>query len=278
MKANLIKGALAALIAASAAYFRALLGPVLVLALVMASDYVTGVLAAYRTGALSSRTGLLGILKKLGYLFCVGVAVTVDFTVRSAGARLGYDLGGFCAFALLVTVWLILNECLSILENLTEIGVPVPGFLRAVVERLKGSAEETGKGKESWAGGLPPADPEKATHEAPGASPRPTGETPQSPVGASLRPALPQMPLADRSDRSANGAAAEIAPRLPLPPAAAGRNSPVRGASDAPQTSPNRGGAERSEAEGFTAPADAPAAPVGRPWPDPGAPHTKEAP
>ena len=171
MKANLIKGALAALIAAAAAYFRALLGPAAALALVMASDYVTGVLAAYRAGALSSRTGLLGIVKKLGYLFCVGVAVAVDFTLRAAGAQLGVELGDFCAFALLVTVWLILNECLSILENLAELGVPVPGFLRTVVERLKGKTEERGEGNSSRLppplGEVPPQGAERACSDSP---------------------------------------------------------------------------------------------------------------
>jgi toxin secretion/phage lysis holin len=223
MKANLIKGALAALIAASAAYFRALLGPVLVLALVMASDYVTGVLAAYRTGALSSRTGLLGILKKLGYLFCVGVAVTVDFTVRSAGARLGYDLGGFCAFALLVTVWLILNECLSILENLTEIGVPVPGFLRAVVERLKGSAEETGEEKA-------PLCERGVARSAGGTRIQSIGDTnkERTPTAARRVPSRDDVPPADLNPNpsvSAEGADSSLSQREPLPQAAAARNS-----------------------------------------------------
>lgn len=142
MKENFIKAAAAALLAGAAACFRELLAPLAALALVMASDYVTGVLAAWRAGELSSRTGLLGICKKLAYLFCVGVALAVDFTVQTAGARLGLELGGFCAFGLLVTVWLVLNECLSVLENLTELGVPVPGFLKAVVARLKGKTEE----------------------------------------------------------------------------------------------------------------------------------------
>ena len=40
--------------------------------------------------------------------------------------------------------------------------------------------------------------------------------------GDSLRPALPHLPFPDRhQSRSANGAAAEIPGRLPLPPAAA---------------------------------------------------------
>ena len=142
MKENAIKGALALLLAGTAACFRQLLAPLAVLAAVMCGDYVTGMMSAWATKTLSSKTGLLGLVKKLGYIFAVGAALAVDFVVRSAGATLGWETESVFCFGLLVTVWLILNECISILENLGELGVPVPGFLKAVTERLKGRAEE----------------------------------------------------------------------------------------------------------------------------------------
>ena len=43
---------------------------------------------------------------------------------------------------MLVAVWLIINELISILENLTQIGVPMPAFLARLVRRLKISAEQ----------------------------------------------------------------------------------------------------------------------------------------
>ena len=38
-------------------------------------------------------------------------------------------------------IWFILNECLSILENVASIGVPVPEFLLRLIKRLKAGAE-----------------------------------------------------------------------------------------------------------------------------------------
>ena len=145
MKDFAIKGTITVVFAAAAAYFHKLMGPVIVLAIVMAGDYVTGVAAAWVTGTLSSRAGLLGFIKKLGYLVAVGVAVVVDYVITEAAAGTGMELGNNHIFGLLVTIWFILNECISILENLSEIGVPLPGFLSAIVKRLKKSTEKTGE-------------------------------------------------------------------------------------------------------------------------------------
>ena len=144
MKENVIKGVLTVFIAAAAVYFRELLVPLLILVIVMISDYVTGMMSAWARKTLSSRIGLMGLIKKVGYIFGVGVAIVVDFIIQTAGTKLGVDLTGFYAFGMLVTIWLILNECLSILENLSELGVPIPGFLKAVVARLKKTTEEKG--------------------------------------------------------------------------------------------------------------------------------------
>lgn len=144
MKENILKGALTVILAGAAAYFRQLLGPLIVMTIVMIADYITGMAAAWVTGTLSSRAGVIGIIKKVGYLFVVGVAVVVDYVIVFGAENAGTDLGNFHIFGLLVTVWLILNECISILENLSEIGVPLPGFLLAIVKKLKKSTEKVG--------------------------------------------------------------------------------------------------------------------------------------
>ena len=52
---------------------------------------------------------------------------------------IGTAMEGFVA--VLVTVWLTINELLSILENLTLVGVPLPGFLKKTVKRMLVSTE-----------------------------------------------------------------------------------------------------------------------------------------
>jgi phage-related holin len=44
-----------------------------------------------------------------------------------------------------VTIWLILNECISILENISEIGVPIPAFLVTLIQKLKKTTETKGE-------------------------------------------------------------------------------------------------------------------------------------
>lgn len=50
-----------------------------------------------------------------------------------------------CLFAALVTVWLIANEIISILENIGDIGVESPAFLLPMIQWVKQQAEDKGK-------------------------------------------------------------------------------------------------------------------------------------
>lgn len=146
MKENTVKGLIALVFAGAGAYFHELLAPVIVLGIVMIVDYISGLARAWIGATLCSRVGVLGIIKKIGYLFAVAVAVVVDWVIQTAAAKAGLALGGFYLFGLLVTIWLILNECLSVLENLAAIGVPLPAFLVKVVKKLKQTTEDKGEG------------------------------------------------------------------------------------------------------------------------------------
>ena len=69
---------LAAALGALCSYASALVVPLAVLIAVMLADYASGMAKAWSAGKLCSKTGLRGILKKLGYLVLVGVAGVVD--------------------------------------------------------------------------------------------------------------------------------------------------------------------------------------------------------
>ena len=143
MKENTIKAALAAALGALCAYGVQLLVPVLVLVVVMLLDYATGMTKAWNAGELSSRVGLRGILKKVGYLVIVTVAAVVDWLLRYGADTLGWDWPVEFLFASIVIIWLVINELLSILENVSAIGAPVPGFLQALLKKLKVHTEDT---------------------------------------------------------------------------------------------------------------------------------------
>ena len=144
MKENVFRGLITAAVAGAAAYFQELAIPIVVLFLVMFVDYVSGMVRSWVNGELSSRVGVLGIVKKVSYLLAVVVAIVTDWVVQTAAGQLGVDFGGFFYFGLLVTIWLILNECISILENISEIGVPLPPFLMTLIQKLKKTAETKG--------------------------------------------------------------------------------------------------------------------------------------
>ena len=105
------------------------------LTLFMAADYITGMLVAgvfhrspkTETGALESRAGLKGLLRKGGMLLTVLVACRLDLMLGSDFIR---D-AAVIAFAA--------NETISIIENLALMGVPVPKILTEAIEILKKS-------------------------------------------------------------------------------------------------------------------------------------------
>ena len=146
MKENLLRGMIAAAAAGAAAYFRELVFPVAVLFLVMVVDYISGMVRSWVNDELCSRVGVLGIVKKVSYLLAVVVAIVVDWVIQTAAGEIGADFGGFFYFGLLVTIWFVLNECISILENISEIGVPLPAFLMTLIQKLKKTTE--GKGED----------------------------------------------------------------------------------------------------------------------------------
>lgn len=89
-------------------------------------DYISGVIKAYITKTLSSSIGLKGILKKVGVLVIVMLAVLVDrVTLNNGGIRT------------LVIYYFVANEGLSILENLAVAGLPIPKKLKDSLKVIK---------------------------------------------------------------------------------------------------------------------------------------------
>ena len=140
-----IQAVLTAAITAFAVYFNALAVPLFVLVIMMIIDYVSGMAAAWRAGTLSSKKGIDGVIKKVGYMALVAVAMGVDYLIFSGFTAVNVSVGFEMLFGILVAVWLIINEMISILENLSRIGVPIPKFLTKAVKKLKITAEASGE-------------------------------------------------------------------------------------------------------------------------------------
>ena len=142
---DLIHILFAGVVGALAAYLNILAVPLIVLGTVMVVDWFTGMAGASATGKLSSRVGVIGIIKKLCYLALVVVGGVIDYLINSALVSIGISLQINYCFGMIITVWLIINELISILENLGEMGVPLPPFLTSMIKTLKGKVEEQGR-------------------------------------------------------------------------------------------------------------------------------------
>ena len=141
MKEKTWQAVIAVALGGLSAYMRLMFVPLVVLIGVMIVDYMSGMLKAWGNDELSSKVGLRGIVKKLCYLMLVCVAGVVDWLIYSGLRQVGISLNfGFC-FGLIVTIWLIINELISILENLEALKVPMPGFLSKIIKHLQTAVE-----------------------------------------------------------------------------------------------------------------------------------------
>ena len=141
-KENIFHSVLTLIVAGVSAYFQIIAVPLIVLTVVMLIDYITGMMSAYIHAELSSRKGIVGILKKVSYFSLVCVGIAIDYILYSALAQIGIQSDITMFFGLTVTVWLIINELISILENLSKMDVPIPKFLTSVIQKLKTTVED----------------------------------------------------------------------------------------------------------------------------------------
>lgn len=121
--------------------------PIIILICTMIIDYATGMMSAWLNAELSSKKGIKGIVKKVSYLALVAVAMIVDWLICCGLQQINVDIKYSVFFAVLVAVWLIINELISVLENLSRMGVPIPNFLKKLINRLKNTVDEKGDDK-----------------------------------------------------------------------------------------------------------------------------------
>ena len=121
--------------------------PIIMLIFAMIVDYITGMSAAWYNAELSSKKGIKGIVKKVSYLALVVVAMIIDWLISQGLQQINVNMNYSVFFAVLVAVWLIINELISTLENLSRMGVPIPNFLKKIVNRLKTTVDESGGNK-----------------------------------------------------------------------------------------------------------------------------------
>jgi len=94
-------------------------------------DYASGLVSAWVNAKLSSKVGFKGICKKL--LIILGIALMVQID-----KLLGFDNVLRQIFCIIMAT----NEGLSVLENMTLAGIPVPMFVKRLLIQVKELTEQ----------------------------------------------------------------------------------------------------------------------------------------
>ena len=95
-------------------------------------DYITGVMCAVVDKKLSSEVGFRGIFKKILIFLLVGIANLLDVNIIGNGSVLRTA----------AIFFYLSNEGVSLLENATHLGLPVPEKLKSVLQQLHDRSEE----------------------------------------------------------------------------------------------------------------------------------------
>lgn len=151
MNLNYVKVVVTATMSLVASMLGVLYIPVLLLVASNVIDYITGIWAAgYRQdGGVSSYRSMRGIIKKVTMWLLVVVGAIIDQLLQYASQTLGYTLPFTFLVACIVAIWIICNELISILENMVDIGISIPGFLLPIVKQLKTTVEHMGTTEDS---------------------------------------------------------------------------------------------------------------------------------
>ena len=103
-----------------------------VLAMMIVVDYITGVMVAIKEKRVSSKIGFTGICRKILILLFVGIANMLDMHVVGSGSMLRTA----------TIFFYVSNEGISILENATNLGLPVPIKIKEILEQLHDRSEK----------------------------------------------------------------------------------------------------------------------------------------
>ncbi|MDE5758089.1 MAG: phage holin family protein [Allobaculum sp.] len=137
-----IKATVIAVVSALMSWLGILAVPVLLLLGCNLIDYGTGLAAAkYRNDGISSYKSIRGITKKVCQWLLIVVGAWVDILINYAVECASIEITIPFIVGTVVAVWLVVNEIISILENMIDIGVTMPPFLLPLVRYIREQTE-----------------------------------------------------------------------------------------------------------------------------------------
>lgn len=126
-------------------FFRGIWGliiPLGALLICMITDYITGLMASkYKNEQITSARSVKGIYKKCSMLILVVIGAIIDLLIIYMMQIAGFTLGFKCIFCCAICLWLVFNELISIVENLSNMDTNIPGFLMPFLKLIKNKTE-----------------------------------------------------------------------------------------------------------------------------------------
>ena len=143
MKDNYIKAFFTTIFAFISSILGVLAVPVILMVVCNIIDYATGLMASpYRDEDINSYKSIRGIMKKVCMWLLVVVGAIIDQLLLYASDTVGIAMPFTFLVACIVAIWIICNEIISILENIKDMGVVLPGFLTPLVKNIKSQVED----------------------------------------------------------------------------------------------------------------------------------------
>ena len=122
--------------------------PWLFLVLLNVMDYITGLWCApYRNPddkqPIKSYKSIRGIYKKLCMHLLIILGWVMDTIIKSMARSGGLSFKYTPVITIVIALWLTFNEVISIIENIIDIGTPIPKWLLPLVRFLQRQVDQT---------------------------------------------------------------------------------------------------------------------------------------
>jgi toxin secretion/phage lysis holin len=131
-------------------------GLLMALVVFVVMDYVTGIMCAVADRSFVGEVGFKGICRRLLIFMLVGIGNVLDVHIIGTGA----------VVRTAVILFYLGKEGISLLENATHIGLPVPKKLKQVLGQLHQTDDETGEDKAAGDGDEAEAEAKEAGTDA----------------------------------------------------------------------------------------------------------------
>ena len=108
-------------------------------------DYISGILVSLKSKTFSRKKGLSGALKKIMSFSIIFLAMLLDYLMAVLPKGCGFPLYDANYIAVITSVFFIVTEGISFINNLKILGVKIPNFILNIFDILRKVVEKKEK-------------------------------------------------------------------------------------------------------------------------------------